>query len=172
MIFDVFRYRFNCDFYNPNVPQTIKVSFPEHIPFCHRKHDLNFYELESNAEYVEFAFFNKMSEFAKLQLALKFNKIVRDKLSFYSKYYQNTFVSAYNRNLHNLMIYSPRIEHSIFLWIRMEYLMTCFGTKFFFTVEKMNYKLGDVPIIKDEGKMENHVLTLKIKDLFENKKSD
>lgn len=148
MIFDVFRYRFNCDFYNPDVPQTIKVSFPEHIPFCHRRYDLNFYELESNAEYVEFAYFNG---------ALKFNNTVRDKLSFYSKYYQNTFVSAYNRNLHNLMIYSPRPEHSLTLWVRMEYLNTCFGKRFFFTVKKMNYKLEDIPIIKDEGRMENYV---------------
>ena len=171
MIFDVFRYRFNCEFYNPNVPQIIKVSFPEHIPFCHRRYDLNFYELESNAEYVEFAYFNEMSEYAKLRLALKFNNIVRDKLSFYSRYYQN-FVSAYNRNLHNLMIYSPRPEHSLTLWVRMEYLNTCFGKRFFFTVEKMNYKLGDVPIIKDEGKMENYGSTLKIKDILKDKKSD
>lgn len=156
MIFDVFRYRFNCEFYSPNVPQTIKVSFPEHIPFCHREHDLNFYELESNAEYVEFAFFNDMSVYAKLRLALKFNDIVSGKLSFYSRYYRN-FVSAYNRNLHNLMIYSPRPEHSLILWVRMEYLNTCFGKRFFFTVEKMNYKLGDVPIIKDERRMENYV---------------
>lgn len=151
MIFDVFRYRVNCDFYNPRVFQTIRVSFPEHIPFCHRKHDLNFYELESNAEYVEFAFFNNMSEYAKRRLALKFNNIVKDKLLFYSRYYQN-FVSAYNRNLHNLMIYSPRPEHSLTLWVRMEYLNTCFGKRFFFTVEKMNYKLGDVPIIKMKGR--------------------
>lgn len=151
MIFDIFRYRVNCDFYNPRVFQTIRVSFPEHIPFCSREHDLNFYELESYAEYVEFAFFNELSEYAKLQLALKFNSIVTSKLSFYSEYYQN-FVSAYNRNLHNLMIYSPRPEHSLTLWVRMEYPNTCFGKRFFFTVEKMNYKLGDVPIIRDGGK--------------------
>ena len=163
MIFDIFRYRVNCDFYNPKVFQTIRVSFPEHIPFCHREYDLNFYELESCAEYVEFAFFNEMSEYAKLRLALKFNSIVTSKLSFYSEYYQN-FVSAYNRNLHNLMIYSPRPEHSLTLWVRMEYLNTCFGKRFFFTVEKMNYKLGDVPIIRDEGRVENYVNKDEIKD--------
>ena len=164
MIFDVFRYRVNCDFYNPKVFQTIRVSFPEHIPFCCREYDLNFYELESSAEYVEFAFFNEMSDYAKLRIALKFNSIVTSKLSFYSEYYRNTFVSAYNRDLHNLMIYSPRTEHRLTLWVRMEYLNTCLGKRFFFTVEKMKYKLGDVPIIRDEGRMESYVNKDEIKD--------